>query len=264
MEPERFERLQSKTPETRFLLLLTNEYHFAPKIAEAILQDARACLEGEGTVLKPGQVRFLVAQRRAKGGQALRETPTVEVIWTVDAGNEDLEILKQHGRQALRQARMQRLVEEALAQDGVASQEDLAQALHTSVRTIKREVKALAKQGLPLATRGALHGIGRGQSHKTLIIGRWLQGETYDQIAKHTHHSLSSIQRYIRTFVQVMQLERLAYPSEQIARVLQIGVPLVNTYVQIGQETTQPEAKARLEAQLQRMGQRPTAQKGAL
>lgn len=263
MDPEQIERLQAKTPEHKFLYLLTQEYHYAPRIAEAILKDAQACLEGNGTGLKPGQVRYLLTQRKARGGQALSATPSVEVIWTVDAGAEDLAVLKQKGRQALRQLRLQRLVEEALDQEGVATQEDLAHVLHTSLRTIKRDVHALLAQGMSLATRGDLQGIGRGQTHKVAILQRWLQGETYDQIARHTHHSLSSIQRYVHAFVQVQRLHRLGYTDEEVAHLLQIGLLLVGVYLQVAQGASSPACQARLDAQLQRLGQNPVEKKGA-
>ena len=56
-----------------------------------------------------------------------------------------------------------------------------------------------------MPSRGNLQGIGRGQTHKAQIIARWLQGETYDQIALHTHHALVSVQGYIGTFARVIE-----------------------------------------------------------
>jgi len=74
----------------------------------------------------------------------LRHTETAEITWTVDAGLEDRRVLERHGHLALRQARIQRLLDEALAQGAVATQEDLAQVLHVSSRTIKRDCAASA------------------------------------------------------------------------------------------------------------------------
>ena len=79
--------------------------------------------------------------------------------------------MQQHGSPTLRRVRIQRLLDEALAQGAVATQEDLAQALHVSLRTIKRDCAAQAQE-VYLPTRGNLHGIGRGQTHKAQI-GRW-------------------------------------------------------------------------------------------
>ena len=185
-------RLEAKTPEQRFVRMLEQEFEFAPKIAQVILEEAQASLLGSpGESLRPGQVRVILTKRDAGHGRALRETETTEVTWTADAGAEDQQIRQRHGQQALRRVRIQRLLLEALEQDAVATQEDLARMLNASLRTIKRDCAALQAQGIYLPTRGNVHGIGRGQTHKAQIIGRWLRGETYDQIAMHTQSSSS-------------------------------------------------------------------------
>jgi DNA-binding CsgD family transcriptional regulator len=185
----------------------------------------------------------------------------VEVIWTVDAGSEDYKVLEEDGREAMRRHRIQRLLAEAVGQGGAASQEDLARVLSVSVRTIKRDCAYLEKKGIYLPTRGNLRGIGRGQTHKALIVGRWLAGESYDQIARQTHHSLSSVQRYIQAFLRVMQLHRQGLAVVEIALLLQIGQPLVKEYLAIYDQQETPFARQRLTRELQRLGQRGMAQK---
>jgi hypothetical protein len=186
--------------------VLKQEFHQAPRVAEAVLEEAQSCLLGQAQVMRPGQVRVILARRKAGHGRALNETETTEVVWTVDAGREDRRVLRRHGRLALRQVRIQRLLDEALAQGAVATQEDLARVLQVTVRTVKRDCGDLKAQEIYLPTRGNLQGIGRGQTHKAQIVGRWLRGETYDQITLHMHHSLSSIRRYVQTFVRVVHL----------------------------------------------------------
>lgn len=195
MNQDEIERLQAKTPEQRLLNMLQQEFKFAPKIAEAILAEAQACLLGPFLPLPAGQTRTILLKRNAAHGQAIKQNHTVEVVWTIDAGSEDQEVLLNYGLPALRQVRIQRLLAEALAQGAVASQEDLARALQVSVRTIKRDCAALQAQGLAVPTRGKLQGIGRGQTHKAQIVGRWLRGETYDQVARHTHHAVACVRR---------------------------------------------------------------------
>jgi predicted ArsR family transcriptional regulator len=176
---------------------------------------------------------------------------------------EDRQVQQQYGCQALRQVRLQRLLLEALEQGGVASQEDLAQALQVSVRTIKRDFEQLQQQGLYLPSRGQLHGIGRGQTHKAQIIGCWLRGATYDQIAQQTHHALSSIQRYIQTFVRVIELHQRHFRVEQIGQLLQIGPPLVQEYLAVYQSHDQAECRQRLQEQMDRLKAARRPKKGA-
>jgi hypothetical protein len=54
------ERLSAKTPEQQFLNKLEQEFEFAPRVAEAILQEAKGCLLGPEEPLSPGQRRVIL------------------------------------------------------------------------------------------------------------------------------------------------------------------------------------------------------------
>jgi len=266
MKKDEIRRLEAKTPEQRFLHVLEQDFHCAPKVAQAVLEEAQECLAGKPGQIKPGQVRMILVKYEAGHGRALRDTATIEVVWTVNAGLADQQILEEQGRQGLRRVRIQRLLEEALEQGAAATQEDLARALHTSVRTIKRDCAVLQAEGVYLPTRGKLRGIGRGQTHKAQIVGRWLEGETYDQIALHTHHGISSIQRYIQTFVRVIELHRQDFTESQIALLVGKGQALIREYLAIYRQHNTPACRERLATQLKRMSEAGrsirTSQKG--
>ena len=261
MDRQQIERLQTKTPEQRLLRVLEREFHQPPRVAQALLEEAQVCFLGHGQSLRAGQMRVTLIGINAGHGRALRDTATTEVIWTVDAGLEDRQVLQRHGRLAVRRTRIQRLLDEALGQGAVASQEDLANALQVSVRTIKRDCAYLQSQGIYLPTRGNLHGIGRGQTHKARIVSYWLQGKTYDQIALHTRHSLSSIRRYVQAFVRLVRLHQLGFSENQVAQLLQIGRPLVREYLVIYRQHDAPEYRERLADQLQRLSNRMGTQR---
>lgn len=252
MNQEELARRQAKTPEQRFMNILQNEFRQPPRVAEAILTDAQSCLLGQGE-LRPGQMRVVLARRDASHGRSLKVTATKEVVWTVHDGQEDDEVGQRHGAQALRRQRIQRLLGEAVAQGAGASQEDLARVLNVSVRTIKRDCAALQEEGVYLPTRGHLQGIGRGQSHKALVVSRWLAGATYDQIARQTHHSVISVQRYVQAFARVMQLQQEGFPEEEIALLLGLGRQLVREYLHIFHQSDTPLARQRLNEHLQRL-----------
>jgi len=247
------QRLQVKTPQQQCLHELEQGFHYAPRVAQAILEEAQACLLGAVGTLAPGQMRAILAKREAGHGRPLSAVQTSAVVWTIDAGAEDLEVLRRHGSVALRQVRLQRLLDEALDQGAVATQEDLARALQTSLRTIKRDCAVLTAQGVYLPLRGNLHGIGRGQTHKAQIVGLWLEGQTYDQIELRTHHTPNSIRRYINTFARVVWLQQHDYTVAQIAQLLQIGTPLVKEYLAVYQRYNTPQYAARLQDCLKRV-----------
>lgn len=261
MKQKELERLEAKSVEQRFVNLLVSDYRQAPRVAEAILAEAQNCWQGKSEQIMPGQMRVVLASLNAQHGQAMKGTETKEVIWTIDNRVEDGEVEAAYGRQAVRKQRIQRLLEEAVAQGAVATQEDLARVLNVSVRTIKRDCAQLQADNIYLPTRGNLKGIGRGQTHKAQIIGRWLQGATYDQIARYTHHSVLSVQRYVTTFVRVLQLQAKGLASEEISLLLQIGNPLVQDYLAIYEQKQTPLAQKRVAEALQRLSKRALGQK---
>ena len=248
-------RLEAKTVQQRFSHMLQHDFNLAPKIAQVIMQEAEQFLSHNQAPLKVGQIRVVLANRHAKTAQAVTLMDTVEVTWTLDAGLEDLEVRHRHGPQRLRQLRIQRLLAEALDQGAIATQEDLARVLNVTVRTIKRDFAELHAQGLYLPSRGYLHGVGRGQTHKARIIKHWLEGQSYDQIAFATHHALSSIQRYILTFVQVVHLHQQQFEVGQITHLVQLGQPLVREYLALYHSIDSSAVQARLQEQIERLSQ---------
>ena len=257
------DRYDAKTSEKRFLQILEQDFRYAPKIAEVILAEAQGCLVGKPGNIKIGQMRVLLARQKAASGQALSQVSQVEVTWTIDAGAEDVRVLRECGLTGLRQVRIQRLLDEALEQGALATQEDLARVLQTSLRTIKRDFVELHNKGLYLSSRGYMKGIGRGQTHKAQIIRRWLHGETYDQLSINSHHAVSSINRYLKTFVQVVRLHQEGMSTNEIALLLQIGAPLVRDYLDVYEHNAEPECRERLEEQLTRLCGAGTLEKGA-
>jgi len=254
MRKEVISRLGLKTPQEHFLRVLREDFKEAPRVAEAILAEATEALHGTESSLKNGQIKFTLARRKARVGQPLTETDTVEIIWTLYAGKDDIKILKEQGPVALRQAKIIRLLTEALEQNAVATQEDLAYVLHSSIATIKRDFKVLQAQNISLPSRGYIKGVGRGQTHKTQIVSRWLKGQTYDQISQAVHHTHASIKRYINTFSRVVWLHRQKkYLPHKIAMVIQISEKLVQEYLELYEDFNTDAYQERLTACLERV-----------
>lgn len=229
------DRLAIKTPEFAFLHVLQTEFNFSARVSRELLNTAQEMLVGgvPARAVRPGQVRLVAASLKAPFGPPLAETAKVEVTLTVDAGPEDVEVKAGQGSAALRRGRVLRLLEEALAQGGVLTQEDLARALGVTGRTIRRDVRALKGEGHLIHSRGQVKGVGRGQTHKVRVIELWLDREGYDKIARWLHHSPQAIKRYVSTFLRVVVLHRQGTPVEEIAFLTQASVRLVQDYLAV-------------------------------
>lgn len=258
-------RLAIKTPESAFVHVMQEEFRFSPRVSRELLNTAKEMLVGgvPPSSVRPGQIRLIVSSLKAPFGPPLAETDKVEVTLTVDAGREDTEVKARQGTDGLRQGQILRLTEEALEQGGVLTQEDLARALGVHRRTIVREVKALKAEGHLIQTRGAMKGVGRGQTHKVRIIELWLDRERYDKIARWMHHSPQAIKRYVSTFLRIVVLHRQETPVEEIAFLTQASVRLVKEYLEVYEAAlTEPHRREKLEEELARVSarQKPTCE----
>jgi DNA-binding Lrp family transcriptional regulator len=250
------DRLAVKTPEAAFLHVLQTEFNFSSRVSREVLNTAQAMLVGgaSAAAVRPGQVRLVVASLKAPFGPPLAETDKVEVTLTVDAGVEDAEVRGREGLEGLRRGRILRLTEEALEQGGLLTQEDLARVLGVDRRTVVRDVKVLKAAGHLVQTRGAVKGVGRGQTHKVRIIELWLDREGYEKISRWMHHSPQAIKRYVSIFLRVVLLHRQGTPVKEIAFLTQASGRLVKDYLAVYQAAlAEPHRREKLEEELARV-----------
>ena len=253
------DRLAVKMPEAAFLHVLRREFNFSPRVSRELLSTAKEMLVGgvPSSAVRPGQVRLVVTSLKAPFGPPLEETDKVEVTLTVNAGAEDAGVGGREKGEGLRQGRILRLTEEALEQGGILTQEDLARALSVTVRTIRRDVRVLKREGHLVQTRGFVKGVGRGQTHKVRIIELWLDREGYDKIARWMHHSPQAIKRYVSAFLRIVVLHRQETPVEEIAFLTQASVRLVKEYLEVCEAAlTEPHRREKLEEELARVSAR--------
>jgi hypothetical protein len=252
-------RLALKTPEAAFLRVLTEEFGFSSRVSRELLQVGQEMLAGgmSALAIRPGQVRLVVASFRAPFGPPLAEVEKVEVTLTVDSGAEDVEVRQRDGLAGLRRGRILRLTEEALAQGGVLTQEDLGRALGVEPRTIRRDIQALKNEGYLIPTRGQVKGVGRGQTHKVKIIELWLDRQGYDQIARRLYHSPQAIKRYVSRFLRMVVLHQQGTPLPEIAFLTQTSERLVSDYLTLYQQAQQqPHRAEKLAEELARVSAR--------
>jgi hypothetical protein len=155
----------------------------------------------------------------------------VTVVLTLDAGEKDLQIRRTEGVQALRRHRMQRMCIEAYQQGGLLTIEDLAyRLLNCGPRTLSRDLEYLRSQDVVLPLRSTIKDMGRSPSHRALIIEQWLQGKEYSDIARHTHHSVASVQNYIGKFKRIIALAKEGYDIHTIAFLVKVSPSLAESY----------------------------------
>ncbi len=235
----KWDRLAHKQLDQQFTHEIIHGLQCSPFEASAILDTVyyvyNSYFETSGT-LKPGQILFQVVSIETSSNTPLSQSKQVTVTLTVDAGSEDLKIRRSGGVQALRQRRMQRMCIEAFQQGGLLTIEDLANRLfNCGQRTLSRDLDALHRKGIVLPLRSTIKDMGRSISHRALIVEEWLKGKEYSEIARDTHHSISSVQNYVSKFKRVIALIEEGYDIHTIAFLVKISTSLVESYHQLYQ-----------------------------
>lgn len=238
------DRRQIKSSEGELLWELENSYSLSPKLSSSIMMTAKECLLKEYS-LREGQIEVTVIGIEERSGKLIEKMEKKKVRLTIDNGIEDIETLKEFGRTELRQIKVQRITDEAIEQGRVLSQEDLSKYLSCTVRTIQRDVKAIKKKGIEVVTRGYLHNIGRGQTHKVKIIGMYLDGRTYSEIKLSARHSSGAIKRYIESFTKVVMAQSKGiYERKEISAVTGISEGLVKQYLELIRESKKDNTRS--------------------
>jgi hypothetical protein len=238
------DRRQRKSSEGELIWELENSYSLSPKLSASILITAKECLYRDYH-LKEGQIEVIVIGIEERSGKVIEKMEKKKVRLTIDNGLEDIEIIKEYGRISLREIKIERITDEALEQGGVLSQEDLSKYLGCTVRTIQRDIKAIKKKGIEVVTRGYLHNIGRGQTHKVKIIGMYLDGKTYSEIKLTARHSVGAIKRYLESFTKVLVAQSKGiYERKEISSVTGISEGLVKQYLELIRQSKKDKTRS--------------------
>jgi hypothetical protein len=241
------DRLDQKTAQRALVVELQQGYDLSPIEAEVLVQRIEQYVdEHYGTDRGEGQIVYHAVAVDEPSGKPVAACRKVPVRLTVMA-SEDARALQQ-GPQFLRQARVQRLMYEALHQGGVLVQEDLACMLGFSLSTVKRIFAYFREQGTPLPSRGEIQDIGRASSHKVAVVRRYVQDYSLSEISLRLgKHGLASMARYLRHFALVMILHDRGLTVSQIRAVSGMSEGLVGEYVELYQELDVPEHQRTLQ-----------------
>ncbi|MCB0194383.1 MAG: DUF1670 domain-containing protein [Anaerolineae bacterium] len=232
-----------------FLEVMQKDFNLPLYLSRQILAVAQELLvKHTRSMVRSGQIRMQVARLDSPSDE---EKP-IEVILTVDAGYEDEEVKQRERAAGLRRGRILRLLEEAIEQGGVLSQENLAHILSVDSRTIRDDLKILEAQGHQLYTLEQLAGQLPGESYKMRIIENYFDEMNKEDIAAWLHCSPQLIDRYLDKFLQVVMLSRQEVPEQEIAALTLTSRRDVDNFLALHQSIlTNPVWRSRLNDSLQ-------------
>jgi DNA-binding transcriptional regulator YhcF (GntR family) len=243
------DRMGFKSRDQLFLKIVGDEFGFVPIVSKALVELAKEVFipDPEDGSVSIGQMKILAVERREPAGKPIEECRKVPVVVTLQS-EDDLKVDKDHGPVAARQSIIQRVTDESLDQDALLTQEDLARLLKVSVRTIRRDISDLRKQGIRVQTRGEIKDIGSSTSHKTRIVEKYLRGREYTQIRQEERHSLESIKRYVQNFSRIVWLKQKGDGSiDNIRLITGVSERVIREYLELYERYNTDKYRDRLD-----------------
>jgi len=242
-DSDRSERMAAKCLHT----LLENKFLFkygyqnGPVLVKAIVDDILSIVETHylpvTDSLSPGTFIATAVSKEAKVGpynQKLRNCPMVTVRLKLFSREELNDYLSgQSTPQQLLKRRTIRWFYEAAKQGGYLVNEDVSFFSGVSLTTISRWVREYQDENnLLIPSRGNMHDIGRGISHKKYILCLYLRGKIPSEIARETSHNIKNVSRYIKDFETIRMLRKKHSPSE-VLKLSGLSESLGREYIEI-------------------------------
>lgn len=201
--------------------------------------------------IQAGQLVMTAVSASEPGHKALSKCKMTPVVLTLHAGKEDHQYRlthRPHGTVALRRRQIERMAQEALDQGALLTAEDLAfRIFNCGLRTISRDLQALAKQDTVVPLRSQQKDVGRALTHRVQAVELYLKRCTFTQIRQRIHHSLSAIANYIVTFTVVVVHTRDGHAVDEIAFLMQTSPALVRQYQALYECYNTPEYRERID-----------------
>lgn len=223
------QRLSVKNDSFTMINNLKERYALSLAEAESLDKEIRNFFN-DSSYLEDGQEFYTAIHISEPAGKPLKNCKTKRIILTLRC-KQDLQVRANEGLKALYKIIISRICWQALQQETLLTQEDIAFLLYMSRASVKRLLAELKKEDQYIPTRGNYHDIGPGTSHKYEALKMYIKGMEPSDIARRLGHALNSIERYIDDFALVVSAAQEDYSSVAISRFTGLSEKLVKEYL---------------------------------
>jgi len=227
-------------------------YQNGPVLVKAIVDDILSIVEAHylpvTDSLSPGTFIATAVSKETKVGpynQNLRNCPMVTVRLRLFSKEEFEEYLSgQVTPSQLLKKRTIRWFYEAAQQGGYLTNEDVSLLSGTSLASVGHWVRDYQdKHSTLVPTRGNMHDLGRGISHKKYILRLYLQGKLPSEIARETSHNVKNVSRYIKAF-EIVRMLRKKHPPSEVLKLSGLSESLCREYIELCDSIEEQEKMA--------------------
>lgn len=258
---DRDKRLEHRSAVQTFTNLIadgTNCSRFEAQVVSAKAEEVFGLGEhGIDQRLQPGQMLWRAISAEEPPGKPLDACVFKTIVLSVHRLKEDRNVKACHGMSGKRQQQILRMCSEALEQETLLTQEDLATILDCDPKTIRSDIaKYRGRTGNLVPTRGTKQDIGPGVTHREQVVERFVQGEEPMAIARNLQHSLKAVERYIGSFCRILYAHGQMRDTFKTALVTGVSIALVNRCTDLRDKLKNtPEYRERL-GQIEELGSR--------
>ena len=229
-----YERQDAKSIRNLIVSHFKRRHKLSQGAAETIFEETSYLLNhlNKQQNRSPGQIIFYSVHKNEPAGKKLSDCELLPVKLTI-YDDKDRKIRKEKGLQFLNCHIIERITNEALAQNALLTQEDLSIIMRCSRRSIIRYLQKLRTLKKKIPLRGDYTDLGRGKSHKKKILSLFLLNYSETEIKERMHHCLSQVETYIRDFIRILLLKENGYGAGAIVRIAKLSKSLVSEYLTI-------------------------------
>lgn len=187
--------------------------------------------------LRMGQMIWPAVAKDESGcyGKRLQDTKLTPVVVNLLTDSDILELAVGADRKKVRQKIAVRLFDEAFEQGGVLTEVDVAAMMGLTDNTISAYLAEYEKVTQRLVPRrGTIHDMGPSVTHKTQICYRvFVLGQSVEQTARETNHSLESVTRYVQDYRRVAHCLANGFTISETAFATKLTQRLVDEYARL-------------------------------
>ncbi len=237
--------IEKRNFRTAFIYLLEKEYNvlFSRRILHILAEDVEELLAEfypKTERVSSGQLIWTCTGddgQKAQPGKPAESYKTTTVVLPL-IEPEDIQaqlepVGKGKSRQQARHKRqLERIVKSAFAQGGLLTQAELSMILGISSAAVRKYVREIeGETNKPLPLKGYKMDQGSRPTHKGEIIRLSEQGMEPPDIARQTHYSLKSVERYLKDYERVRMLLKQKLSIEEISATIDRGQSVIKEYI---------------------------------
>ena len=188
----------------------------------------------EATRVRQGQLQWVTVQKDCPPSRArrIRDCQLTAVTLDVVGPQDVLDLKAARGMHRLKREAVARILRQADAQGGCMACTEISAILKISPTTVNTYIREWEEEhGEVLPRRGTVHDLGPTLTHKAEIIRKlFLDGDSVEEVARATHHSVEADHRYIQMFKRVLLLHTKGLSASEITYGLHISRRLLAEY----------------------------------